>query len=173
MSTNKTYCIITSIQEPTNSVISLVKKIKDYDIKLIVIGDRKSSGNYPIEGVDFFSIDQQKEAGFNLAKLLPENHYARKNVGYLIAMRGGASCIYETDDDNAPTDDWKPRKFSNQVRIASNKQWLNVYNFFSKEHIWPRGFPLKLIHNSNPSKTQENISFCERETPIQQKEMFS
>jgi hypothetical protein len=168
MNTNKIYCIITSIQEPTNSVISLVKKIKDNDAKLIIIGDKKSSGNYALEGIEFFSIEQQKRTGFTLAKLLPENHYARKNLGYLIAMREGASCIYETDDDNAPADDWKPRRLRNRVGIASNKKWLNVYKFFSKEQIWPRGFPLNLIHNTVPSQNQTSTVFSERDSPIQQ-----
>jgi hypothetical protein len=37
-----------------------------------------------------------------LAESLPTGHYARKNIAYLHAIRSGARCIYETDDDNAP-----------------------------------------------------------------------
>ena len=162
------YCIITSIQAPTNSVINLMNKIKEHNAKLIVIGDKKSPDRYDLEGVEFFNIDRQKSSGFMLPNLLPENHYARKNIGYLVAMSNGASCIYETDDDNTPMDEWKPREFRNRVRIASNQRWLNVYKFFSHEHIWPRGFPLSLIQNEDLVPCLESSSSCEKDTPIQQ-----
>jgi hypothetical protein len=41
-------------------------------------------------------------------KFLPSKHYARKNLGYLIAIKNGAEIIIETDDDNIPEKNfWK------------------------------------------------------------------
>ena len=42
----------------------------------------------------------QYEILLNFAKICPENNYARKNIGYLYAIKNGAKLIFETDDDN-------------------------------------------------------------------------
>jgi len=44
----------------------------------------------------------QRDQYPELADLLPYHHYCRKNIGYLYAIRQGADCILETDDDNLP-----------------------------------------------------------------------
>ncbi len=36
-------------------------------------------------------------------EILPHDHYARKNMGYLYAIRAGYSVIVESDDDNIPS----------------------------------------------------------------------
>ncbi len=33
--------------------------------------------------------------------------------------------------------------------INSDNKWINVYSLFSKEKIWPRGFPLNAINADN------------------------
>lgn len=55
-------------------------------------------------------LSSKKDLPFRLARRLPEKHYAHKNPGYLLAMSRGCECIYETDDDSAPTDDWYERR---------------------------------------------------------------
>ncbi|MBL9158886.1 MAG: DUF288 domain-containing protein [Verrucomicrobiales bacterium] len=110
-----------------------------------VVGDRKGPYQYPLEACDLLSIDDQVKMDFGLARLLPENHYTRKNLGYLKVISEGATGIYETDDDNAPAD-WNLRQERCQARTPDLDGWVNVYRWFSDELIWPRGLPLDRIH---------------------------
>ncbi len=125
--------------------------------RLIVIGDKKGPAAYDVPGVDFWSLGRQLEAGFQLGARLPVGHYSRKNIGYLAAVSAGASCIYETDDDNAPLPSWQPRAESApgarivEKRGTSECRWVNVYRYFSDEDIWPRGFALDEIGAAAPA----------------------
>lgn len=153
------YVTITTIQRPTDSVRVLARHLTGNRGHLVVAGDTKGPDNFDITGVEgfqsdqltFLSIDDQLLSGFKLAELLPTRHYARKNIAYLQAMRSGASCIYETDDDNAPLDSWAPRPeyVADPIVLQSADKkrpaWVNVYRHFSGENIWPRGLPLDQI----------------------------
>jgi len=103
-------CVITTIQEPTEAIIQFTAYLYRRASKLVVIGDKKGPATYPIEGVVFLSLQDQLKSQFELARKLPTAHYARKNIGYLTAIAQGASCIYETDDDNAPLPNWTMRE---------------------------------------------------------------
>lgn len=165
--------VITTIQQPTESVFSLVKKLnKIPGARLVVAGDTK--GPETFEGrdnewpVDFLPIERQEDGRFTLAVDLPKKHYARKNIAYLHAMASGASSIYETDDDNAPLDSWMIRdQFISTARLVgkSNDRWVNVYRYFSEENIWPRGLPLDEIRNPVPEVSDLKLR---RRAPIQQ-----
>jgi hypothetical protein len=102
-----------------------------------------------------------------LAQILPERHYARKNLGYLVAMARGAEVIVETDDDNYPREGfWSERVPSVRAILADDCGWLNVYRYYSGLHIWPRGYPLELVQQPVPELDSfpEKKAFC----PIQQ-----
>jgi len=86
------------------------------------------------------------DLGYQFAQLCPYNHYARKNIGYLYALQQGAQIIYDTDDDNLPYDDWAVPEFVCDYLYSSNRKFVNIYNHFSNELIWPRGYPLDEIH---------------------------
>jgi STELLO glycosyltransferases len=141
--TQKLFSVLTTIQEPTRSVDDLNALLRREHASLIVVGDQKGPRNYDLEGVHFLSLQSQIESNFNLARELPLGHYTRKNIGYLLAISQGASCIYETDDDNAPAPNWQPRREIVNVVAAKPRRWVNVYSFFSTKRIWPRGFPLE------------------------------
>ncbi len=134
--------VITTIQSPTPAVRSLAEKLRPLGANLIIIGDKKGPASFHVPGADFYSLARQLESPFELARKLPVGHYTRKNVGYLEAIRAGAECIYETDDDNAPLSNWSPRQLQAEVRVAGAGGWVNVYRCFSQERIWPRGLPL-------------------------------
>ena len=150
--------IITTIQKPTASVYSLVQKLNAIPgARLVVAGDTKGPENFEGQGiawpVDFLSIADQDSGKYTIATDLPKKHYARKNIAYLHAMASGASCIYETDDDNAPLESWRPREeviSTARVLEKSNNRWVNVYRYFSEENIWPRGLPLDEIRIDPP-----------------------
>jgi hypothetical protein len=155
------YSVITTIQRPTNSVRKLAACIANHQGHLIIAGDTKGPDSFDLSDVagfrsnqlTFLDIEAQRNTGFRLAELLPTKHYSRKNLGYLAAIQAGASCIYETDDDNAPLDSWKPRteyiSRAVEIRAADTEapNWINVYRHFSEQNIWPRGLPLDRIHS--------------------------
>ena len=160
--------MVTTIQQPTDSVIAMVSRLRGVDSRLIVIGDKKGPASYDLEGVEFLSLAAQLESEFDLARKLPTGHYARKNVGYLEAIRLSASCVYETDDDNAPLDSWAPRAETARAFEVREHGWVNVYRLFSEERIWPRGFPLDALADSLscvPRLAKETIAV---RAPIQQ-----
>ena len=160
--------IITSIAKPDNKALQLyAKECKDRNIQFIVIGDEASPKDFHIDGCDFFSLEIQKKLSFALAKQLPEKQYARKNIGYLQAIKNGAEIIIETDDDNFPKETfWNKRQAHCTVPTIVKNDWVNSYKYFSDEIIWPRGFPLEQIQKIAP-----DISDCKTQQvycPIQQ-----
>ncbi len=160
--------VITTIQKPTPSVVLLSERIDSIGGELIVAGDKKGPGAYPLPTARFLSLSDQLESGFRLATALPTGHYARKNVGYLEAMRQGTECIYESDDDNAPKDSWTPRNRTTEARECPARLWANVYRMFSEEHIWPRGFPLDRITDPATFELEDQNSLEMFDAPIQQ-----
>src|SRR5215213_1418474 len=98
-----TFLVITSIAGSDNPVLKqIAKEAKQHSVPLIVIGDTKSPADFNLEGCDFYSVEKQKSLSWDLAAKLPYKHYARKNLGYLVAVSQGAEIIIETDDDNLP-----------------------------------------------------------------------
>jgi hypothetical protein len=161
-----TCLVITSIANDKNSVLmNYAKECKDLNIPFIVIGDTKSPSNFELQGCDFYSIESQKKLNFFLVELLPEKHYARKNLGYLIAIKSGSKIIIETDDDNLPLKDfWKKRDINTYASELSDKKWVNVYKYFTDLNIWPRGFPLQNINDKVPELGSVKLLY----SPIQQ-----
>ena len=141
------FAVVTTIQAPTPAVRELHRRLAQIGGRLVVAGDKKGPAAFALSDCDFLSLETQRASGFALASSLPTGPYARKNVGYLQAIRAGAACIYETDDDNAPLATWMPRSetVADARRIAGTG-WLNVYRHFTGDpQIWPRGFPLERL----------------------------
>ena len=57
--------------------------------------------SYP--NVVFLDVEKQKQLGYKVHSMLKYKSYTRKNIGYLYAIQHGAKIIYETDDDNSPS----------------------------------------------------------------------
>lgn len=133
----------------------------------LVIGDIKSPTNFQLDHADYYSVDRQAEAFPEFAKLCPRQHYARKNLGYLIAMQQGADVIIDTDDDNLPYDSfWVDRKLKQKARKSETAGWLNVYKLYTKAKIWPRGLPLDEVLSPAPNLAE--LPLAEFDCPIQQ-----
>jgi len=135
--------VITTIQPPTGSVKALLAKASIAGFDLIAVGDRKTPDAVWPDGARYFSVQQQIHSDFEYARVAPINHYARKNIGYLIAMADRAPVIFDTDDDNAPLESWRPRTPDTTARTCFETGWVNVYQWFSEAHVWPRGLPLE------------------------------
>ncbi len=160
------YLIITSIADSNNKVLrQYASESKAKEVGMIVIGDLKSPSSFSIPHCDFYSVERQKNLKFEVAKLLPYNHYSRKNIGYLVAISNEADIIIETDDDNFPFPAfWHEKNRLVDAHNLNDCGWVNVYKHFTDNHIWPRGFSLEHILDEFPLLKDTQITDC----PIQQ-----
>jgi hypothetical protein len=165
---DKIYVIVTSIAGSDNKILQqLAQGCSESKYHFLVIGDQASPTEFQIDGCDFYSLKRQKQTGLKFAQLCPTRHYARKNIGYLLAIRNGASIIIETDDDNIPYQQfWDSRQRIQNVPVIKNGGWVNVYRYFSDRNIWPRGFPLEKLQEHSPS--YQSLNQMEVDCPIQQ-----
>lgn len=161
--------IITSIAGPTHPILGdYAQHCQTKGIPFIVIGDVPSPADFRLPGCDFYGLPRQQELEFSLARQLPLRHYARKNLGYLLAIKKYHSeIIIETDDDNCARaafwDDRHP-----QVRAIQMDQngWTNIYGYFTDKRIWPRGFALE--HLQDPLRPLDQFPTATVHCPIQQ-----
>lgn len=164
---NKISLVVTSIFQPNKSLRALAEGAMKNGWKFIIVGDVSSPKDFQLTGSDYYDVAHQKALGLKFARLCPERHYTRKNIGYLLAMSNGSSIIVETDDDNIPKDAfWLPRHSSTDGKSASGSGWFNVYSVYTKEKVWPRGFPLEEIQRTNAISVSSALS--EKHTPVQQ-----
>jgi hypothetical protein len=159
--------VVTSIAAPNAVLRALAEGCRERGHHFIVIGDVPSPADFRLEGCDFYGLEAQRATGFKFAELCPTRHYARKNLGYLLAVRAGASIIVETDDDNVPRAEfWDERRRQQSVPTADAAGWLNVYRYFSEENIWPRGLPLE--HVRAAPADFDSLAVRDADCPVQQ-----
>lgn len=168
MSTIKSTLVITSIANDRHPVLrQYAEQCQRRNIAFILIGDKKSPPQFNISGCEFWDLEKQHRSSFaHISKMIPTGHYARKNIGYLAAMAKGADLIIETDDDNIPYKSfWKILPMQQHVKVTADKgQWVNMYRHFTKQRIWPRGYPLHEIAKPLSENFIERTVLC----PIQQ-----
>ena len=139
--------IITTINKPTETILKHINN-KEYDV--IIVGDNKTPDDYKNLNCIYLDIPSQKKLFPELSELLPYNHYCRKNLGYLYAIKKGYKIIYETDDDNIPYDNFDNILQYSKIQLITeqNNIWINIFKYFTNSaYIWPRGFPLSLLKN--------------------------
>lgn len=160
--------VVTSISAPNPVLKALAEGAAANGVNFIVVGDSKSPDKFDLPGCDFYSIERQKSLPFGYAKICHQKSYTRKNIGYLLALAGGAQFLVETDDDNFPRQDfWVERDPLVIGDMTSDKDWVNVYRYFSDSNVYPRGFPIELVRKHEeamPSRFGKQTLYC----PIQQ-----
>jgi hypothetical protein len=110
------------------------------------VGDKKTPRSWTCPGTLFLPLDAPETKRFSLDAVLPYNHYCRKMLGYLYAVRDGSECIVDTDDDNIPKSCWGFPGFEGEFRcMERDKGFINIYRHFTDQNIWPRGLPLRCI----------------------------
>jgi STELLO glycosyltransferase-like protein len=163
----KTCLVITSIAEPTPALRSLAAASQRSDFDFILIGDEASPARFELDGCDYYGLERQRRLPLEFAQICPVRQYARKNIGYLLAMQRGAPIIVETDDDTVAYDRfWQARERSQAVGRLAGQGWMNVYRYFSNANIWPRGLPLDQARTPVPA--YESLPLEEVLCPIQQ-----
>ncbi|CAF4258765.1 unnamed protein product, partial [Adineta steineri] len=153
------WIVVTTINYPTFSIHKFLNLTTNWN--LIVIADKKTPNDWPSQlsqhasRLFFVSVQQQNSLDFRILRYLPYGSYARKNLGYLLAIQCGAQIIFESDDDNLlETNDiyLLPKVLQPEQLpwIAFHRQrspFINIYGSFSHPNIWPRGFPIDEIRN--------------------------
>jgi hypothetical protein len=143
MKNEKVALVITSIQSPTKAVTKFSQIDNLYSI---IVADKKTPLNWEFDNIKFLSVDEQESLDYPISRYLPWNHYSRKMLGYLYAVNQGCQVIYDTDDDNIPKDNWYLPSFDgNFYVLEKDLSFVNIYQYFTEDNIWPRGFPLNLI----------------------------
>lgn len=119
-------------------------------------------------GVIYLGVEQQKTLGYKILEHLPYRSYTRKNIAYLWAIEHGARFIYDTDDDNHPTNGQlnfhlEPTT-SGLIYDGQSQDVMNPYSHFGQPSIWPRGYPLQNINVPN----RPEYVLCHFQTPVVQ-----
>ena len=162
-----TALVITSINPPNRAMQMFAEGAQTRGIRFLVIGDTKSPADFELQGCEFHSVERQLKSGLSFAPKCPTRHYARKNIGYLLAVNSGAEIILDTDDDNFPRDGfWDERTETVEASLFTQRGWMNAYKYFSDSLIWPRGLPLDTIHHPLPN--WESLPRQNVRCPIQQ-----
>lgn len=157
--------IITTINPPRDEIYKF-SKIPGW--KLVCVGDLKTPRDWKVDNVDYISPKMQEVLFPKFSKFFPWNMYARKNFGYLYAIKNGAKIICDTDDDVFPYENFPPKiDERKKARILYGKKFINVYKYFlkkkHKELVWPRGFPLEFIRDQEGIRGKDGEVY----TPIQ------
>ena len=171
------WAVVTTINAPTEGVKS-VASLPHWC--LVIVGDTKTPPDYletaNLSGPDFenrvhfLSIEEQRKSKNDFVDLMPERSFARKNIGYLFAIRHGAKVIYDFDDDNVLRKDangYMPplgyRADKPKLGQSMKLQHLPEYTPSSLtpafnplpimkpsvSDVWPRGFPLELVRDKS------------------------
>lgn len=134
--------------------------VTTFDANLVVVGDRQTNHSEWSEfeslhnNVIYLSPEEQDELNFEVLRHIPWNHFGRKNLGFLVAIKNGAEIIYDFDDDNHLTISSFDELTSMDTHCLQTEHHVfNPYPYFGPEHkgnesmVWPRGFPLSFIND--------------------------
>lgn len=147
--------VLTSIAAPNKVMRAIASDCAERGLDFYVIGDTKSPEDFTLEGCRFYSYADQLKLPLETARLCPTRHYARKNIGYLLAIKSGVDRIIETDDDNLPhADFYEALPVEATLPVIADAGWVNVYRYFTDGLIWPRGLPLDEINAALPELSE-------------------
>jgi hypothetical protein len=117
---NNKWIVVTTINEPSSTMQALCG-LPDWEVslilpfglacssnpwcrKVVVVADLKTPKDWQSgPACHYVSVDEQRRLPFSIRRLTPFRAYTRKNLGYLYAISLGAEVIFDTDDDNLPT----------------------------------------------------------------------
>ena len=160
MSNQKLAFVITSINATSPGLVKIGENAASLGFVAIMVGDRKGPISCQIPGIEYYSLDSQRDSGFRTAVEGPVDTYTRKLSGYLIAMSKGAEFIRETDDDNTPYSNFFD-EVADTVEyrtFITEHRWTNICAAFTHRNVWPRGLPLDQIHDARSRTFQWGAS---------------
>ena len=99
------HLLVTTIFKPTPAVHAFLAASSDS--RVVVVGDKKTAAapwrqlSQEQQGrVIYLPVDDQRNASLQVASVLSWNHFGRKNLGFLYAVKHGARWCFDFDDDN-------------------------------------------------------------------------
>lgn len=166
----ETWFVTTTIMEVNRAVVAVATKFPKAGV--VVVGDFKSNHSMwedfsrNFENVVYLSPDSQTELGFLSTSKLPWNHFGRKTIGYLFAIRNHANQIFDFDDDNhVVAADIRFYRDMNLSEADSRCHVVNPYPYFWPagaagpfSFVWPRGFPLQFISDPSTLSIKSSVS---------------
>ena len=132
---------------------TFVQNVVNHGYECFIVGDKKTDSNSYKNKKSVNYIPTECDLFPEFSESLPYNHYCRKNLGYLHAIKRQAACILDTDDDNFPTgniSEWYKLKH----RYVTGPNIPNMLKYFSDQHIWARGYPLELVNKTTELATR-------------------
>jgi len=102
-------------------------------------------------------VAEQRQLGFLTHQVLPFSTFARKNIGYVYAIKKGAKKIINFDDDNfiatRNLHSMFPQLHQSHhlqkcITDSKNPLAINPYPFFGLNDAWPRGFPINHLRRN-------------------------
>ena len=162
------WIVLTTDKNPSFHISKLISVPEPW--KIVVVEKGKIFNNfwynYISDKLIYLSLEDQMNLCFQTVNYIPVGSYARKNIGYLYAMKHGAKEIFDIDEDfNFKDKNLLIRNISN-LRLYyanNNSQMINPYYYFGRPDIWPRGFRLKDISKNNTNtifSAMENQYVC-------------
>jgi hypothetical protein len=154
---SKFAAVLTTINHPNEAMSILLENAQSVGAAVIVVGDTKTPTSWSNTSFEYLDIPKQKSLFGDISDAIPTKHYARKNLGYLMAHERRVEWIYETDDDNIPiSSPFNEIALECEVEtFNTDTRWMNVYEIFGYESvgakpslIWPRGFDLNSLHKT-------------------------
>lgn len=150
--------------------------VSTFDANLVIIGDEKTNHSEWRElesshaNVMYLSPEQQAGLGFEVLRYIPWNHFGRKSIGFLVAIKNGAEIIYDFDDDNhlsiSSLDEistFQVSEFDSEHHVFNPYPHFKPHNDGKDIFVWPRGFPLSFIndertHSASVLNSSEGLS---------------
>jgi hypothetical protein len=145
--------VTTSIFPPTEALKKFAEK---EDWTLFVVGDKKTPHEeyLRMNTLTYLTPEYQEQTYPVLSDLTGWNCIQRRNIGYVEALRAGASVIASVDDDNIPLPGWGQHLLLGR-QIEANKYTplsgpvFDPLSATSYKHLWHRGFPIAHLQGKN------------------------
>ncbi|HEY0184242.1 MAG TPA: glycosyltransferase family A protein [Rhodopila sp.] len=151
--------VTTTINHPTEA-IECFDDIEGFD--LVVIGDRKTPGDYRLRRGLYVGPDEQERRYPRLSRLLGWNCIQRRNIGLLIALEMGADIVAVVDDDNIPLPGWGQGLLIGRSvpmrRYRCDAVAFDPIGTSNHPSLWHRGFPIQLVADRNYSVHDEAVA---------------
>lgn len=146
--------IVTTTIFPPSEAVKKFANMKEWD--LVVVGDKKTPHELytDIPNLFYMSPEYQESTYPELSELIGWNCIQRRNLGYVEAIRRGASIIATVDDDNIPYESWgtnlyldSPTQGFQYTPIDTSVRVWDPLSATNYPSLWHRGFPLDKLQD--------------------------
>jgi hypothetical protein len=146
--------IVTTTINPPTKAIEMFQAMPDWE--LVVIGDKKTPGDYHLYRGVYVTPEDQEKYDPALSEAIGWNSIQRRNFGLLWAKEMKADIVAVVDDDNIPYEGWGENLLvGKEVEVNYYETDLPAFDPIGAtnyKHLWHRGYPLQLLPKRDYSK---------------------